>query len=112
MKCRVCGCTDDRACEGGCSWVEARLCSQCKPKEDAAAIAVVAWLAAYRAFARSPNETLVERARAFREARLAAVDRLRVLPRGLIIDGVRYTAVPSRQEVRMRLLKPQRGTPA
>jgi ParB family chromosome partitioning protein len=27
--CRVCGCTDDRACEGGCSWVEADLCSAC-----------------------------------------------------------------------------------
>jgi ParB family chromosome partitioning protein len=27
--CRVCGCTDDHACEGGCSWVEKDLCSQC-----------------------------------------------------------------------------------
>lgn len=28
--CRVCGCTDERACEGGCSWVEPDLCSQCQ----------------------------------------------------------------------------------
>jgi hypothetical protein len=27
--CRVCGCTDDHACEGGCSWVEPDLCSAC-----------------------------------------------------------------------------------
>jgi hypothetical protein len=27
--CRVCGCTDDRACPGGCWWVEADLCSSC-----------------------------------------------------------------------------------
>ena len=28
-KCRVCGCTDDKACPGGCYWVEDDLCSQC-----------------------------------------------------------------------------------
>ncbi len=27
--CRVCGCTDDMGCEGGCSWVEEDLCSNC-----------------------------------------------------------------------------------
>lgn len=27
--CRVCGCTDDRACPEGCAWVEADLCSSC-----------------------------------------------------------------------------------
>jgi hypothetical protein len=27
--CRVCGCTDERACPGGCSWVEEDLCSAC-----------------------------------------------------------------------------------
>jgi len=32
--CRVCGCTDDQACEGGCHWVEDDLCSSCAPKED------------------------------------------------------------------------------
>jgi hypothetical protein len=29
--CRICGCTDDRACPGGCHWVEKDLCSACKP---------------------------------------------------------------------------------
>lgn len=29
QKCRVCGCTDDNACPGGCYWVEEDLCSQC-----------------------------------------------------------------------------------
>lgn len=29
--CRICGCTDDNACEGGCSWVnkDHTLCSAC-----------------------------------------------------------------------------------
>lgn len=29
--CRVCGCEDDRACPGGCSWVDAEhtICSAC-----------------------------------------------------------------------------------
>lgn len=29
--CRVCGCTEYRACHGGCCWVEADLCSACQP---------------------------------------------------------------------------------
>lgn len=28
-RCRVCGCTDDRACPGGCRWVDLDLCSRC-----------------------------------------------------------------------------------
>ena len=28
-RCRVCGCTDDNACPGGCYWVEEDLCSEC-----------------------------------------------------------------------------------
>ena len=30
--CRVCGCTDDWACDGGCEWVNAQhtLCSACE----------------------------------------------------------------------------------
>ncbi|MDD3057138.1 MAG: hypothetical protein PHO72_02405 [Sphaerochaeta sp.] len=38
QKCRVCGCTDDMACPGGCYWVEPDLCSRCAEKmrrEDA-----------------------------------------------------------------------------
>lgn len=27
--CRGCGCTDERACPGGCAWTEADLCSTC-----------------------------------------------------------------------------------
>lgn len=27
--CRGCGCTDDRACEGGCYWVSDEVCSSC-----------------------------------------------------------------------------------
>lgn len=32
--CAVCGCTDDRACEGGCSWIHENhtLCSACYEK--------------------------------------------------------------------------------
>lgn len=28
-ECRVCGCTEMRACPGGCLWVEHNLCSRC-----------------------------------------------------------------------------------
>lgn len=28
-RCRACGCTDDRACLGGCDWVDDDLCSNC-----------------------------------------------------------------------------------
>lgn len=37
-KCKVCGCTDDRACEGGCSWAtldrngKKGVCSNCVGK--------------------------------------------------------------------------------
>lgn len=31
--CRICGCTDDRACLGGCSWLEEDLCSTCARQE-------------------------------------------------------------------------------
>jgi len=35
MRCRVCGCTTDRACPGGCSWVSTNppICSACLPPE-------------------------------------------------------------------------------
>ncbi len=29
--CRICGCWQLNACPGGCSWVEANLCSACAP---------------------------------------------------------------------------------
>lgn len=39
-KCRICGCTDEQACEGGCSWVPdpavlGELCSACLPGVEA-----------------------------------------------------------------------------
>lgn len=33
-RCRVCGCTDDHACPGGCYWVEYDLCSACAEKME------------------------------------------------------------------------------
>lgn len=34
QKCRVCGCTWDHACPGGCYWVEPDLCSRCAEREE------------------------------------------------------------------------------
>lgn len=34
-RCRVCGCTDDRACPGGCWWVADDLCSACGSRPPA-----------------------------------------------------------------------------
>ncbi len=31
--CRICGCTQNNACPGGCSWVEEDLCSCCATEE-------------------------------------------------------------------------------
>lgn len=31
--CRVCGCTEDNACPGGCCWVEDDLCSACASEQ-------------------------------------------------------------------------------
>lgn len=28
-KCKICGCTDERACVGGCEWADRDLCSRC-----------------------------------------------------------------------------------
>ena len=35
MACEGCGCTDDRACPGGCSWVsiDPPVCSQCMTED-------------------------------------------------------------------------------
>lgn len=34
--CRVCGCTDARACPGGCAWADAAhtLCTSCAPADQ------------------------------------------------------------------------------
>ena len=31
LKCQECGCTQSKACPGGCSWVSAAHCSSCSP---------------------------------------------------------------------------------
>lgn len=41
--CRLCGCTQHRACPGGCSWVEADLCSACAPRAAAIDQARFTW---------------------------------------------------------------------
>lgn len=33
-KCKICGCTDDHACKGGCYWAAPNLCSKCVGLED------------------------------------------------------------------------------
>lgn len=40
-RCRVCGCTENNACEGdlgGCYWVEPDLCSGCAPDDHSGLI--------------------------------------------------------------------------
>ena len=34
QRCRVCGCTDEQGCEGGCTWVAEDLCSRCAGEES------------------------------------------------------------------------------
>jgi hypothetical protein len=34
LKCRGCGCTNKRACPGGCSWIEKDLCDRCLAWSD------------------------------------------------------------------------------
>ena len=29
--CKYCGCTQERACPGGCWWVRENICSRCRP---------------------------------------------------------------------------------
>lgn len=50
--CMVCGCSDECACPGGCSWVAPGLCSACVPTVAAAADALPP---ALRDFIRSPR---------------------------------------------------------
>jgi hypothetical protein len=35
MKCRVCGCTQEHACDGGCWWVRGDICSVCYSAAEA-----------------------------------------------------------------------------
>lgn len=54
--CRLCGCTDSAACLGGCSWVEADLCSACCDRLATAARVEVADGVDAVAFAGDPLE--------------------------------------------------------
>lgn len=45
--CRYCGCTDDRACPGGYSWVSADVCSACAPTVVLDAVALTLQRDAY-----------------------------------------------------------------
>lgn len=60
--CRVCGCTDLEACDGGCSWVDAAhtLCSECEPART------VPPVRDQRAMARADKELRQGRARGVR----------------------------------------------
>lgn len=45
MACGGCGCTDIRACAGGCEWIKPGLCSVCyDARMDTLADAVLDWL--------------------------------------------------------------------
>jgi hypothetical protein len=33
-QCRICGCTDDEACPGGCSWSQPEICSTCGDRDQ------------------------------------------------------------------------------
>lgn len=57
--CRVCGCTHDRACDNGCTWVTNDLCSTCAE----AIVAVSRWMQnAYR----TPGARLIREAKELR----------------------------------------------
>lgn len=58
--CRLCGCTDSAACPGGCSWVEADLCSACCDRLATAARVEVADGVDAVAFAGDPLEHQVD----------------------------------------------------
>lgn len=64
--CRICGCTDADACEGGCHWVTHDLCSACVPR----LIRVLDTARAYRYLVNAAPPKRVS----FRELGRAAVD--------------------------------------
>lgn len=41
--CRACGCTEERACPGGCYWIEDDLCSACARSQGYVPLAEVDW---------------------------------------------------------------------
>lgn len=58
-ECRRCGCTDQAACAGGCTWVLNDLCSQCAEELEAcAALGFLFCVHCYRTGAEVPGEAL------------------------------------------------------
>ncbi len=80
-RCRVCGCTEEEACPGGCHWLIPGLCSQCDELfllVDHAGGAVVDAAAAFQqAVALSAAPATVRRSRAELFAAVARLERLR-----------------------------------
>lgn len=66
-KCRVCRCTEEDGCMGGCGWVEADLCSTCEE--------TIAVLCAYMDVAHRfiPSRLMKEATARYREEALAVV---------------------------------------
>lgn len=56
--CVVCGCTEERACDGGCSWVMSRppLCSACVAFGQRIATTIKRWPQTALAFVLSSGE--------------------------------------------------------
>lgn len=46
--CRVCGCTEDRACPGGCWWVFPELCNRCADRVEALLVGVKSRMADFQ----------------------------------------------------------------
>lgn len=100
QRCRVCGCTDMRACDGGCEWVELDLCSACQPRLEQAIFAISKWEVAKAMLAGA--ETIES------QAREHLVGLLRALPGGIVLEGQRYTADPVWGDVRVRRIHKRR----
>jgi len=56
-RCIVCGCTENDACQGGCSWVTGEVCSVCA----SAVISIITWMRRARRISRAALWREVER---------------------------------------------------
>ena len=83
QKCRVCGCTDDMACPGGCYWVEPDLCSRCAERmrrED------VSHQPEYSSAVAAAPETVDEKAIAPTKFNIAWIEPMTVYPPKITIN--------------------------
>lgn len=70
MQCKYCGCTDEKACEGGCGWIAPQVCSRCSAKCEQITIprpllatlihTAMALPATWKIWADSPDRELVQ----------------------------------------------------